>query len=72
MIHAVTLRIEINENGQDSLGLSYLTDSLGECARSLEDHEASSTEPVLGLVPDQDDPGRFAWSITAESYPPIG
>ena len=68
MIHAVTLRIRINENSQDALGLSYLTDALGECARSLEDHEASQNEPVLGLVEDEDDPGRYAWEIVTESY----
>lgn len=65
MVHAITLRIPVRPHTD----LAYVTDALGECVRSLECEEA---QHPLGLVPDPDDPGRYAWAIVAESYPAIG
>lgn len=67
-MHAITLRIRVRDEGIN--GLSWITDSLGEAARELEVHEAEKRTPPLGLVPDPDDPGRFAWEIVVESYAP--
>jgi hypothetical protein len=68
-MHAVVLRIQVQEPAH----LAHLTDALGECARELEAHEARATDERsgvtrLGLVPDPDEPGRFAWEIVTESY----
>jgi hypothetical protein len=62
-MHAVTLRIRVT----DDRALALLTDSLGELARELE-HTQSEGRTDLGLVPDQDDPGRYWWEIVTESY----
>lgn len=67
MIHALVLRIPVTADAD----LGYLTDALGETARNLE-VVAADHPNRLGLVLDRDDPGRFAWSIVAESYPGIG
>lgn len=64
--HSIVLRIKVAD--VSLLGLSYITDSLGECARELEAHQAEGQLPRLGLIPDLDDAGRFSWEIVAESY----
>lgn len=61
-MHAITLRIRVS----DDRGLSWIAESLGECARDLEAHEAEGND--IGLVPDPDDPGRYGWEIVSESY----
>lgn len=65
-MHAIVLRIRVQDGFEEAA--SWITDSLGECARDLEAHEAEGNSPKLGLVPDPDDPGRFAWEIVAESH----
>lgn len=65
MTHAIVLRIPVNPEGHKA---SLLTDAMGEFARNLEADEADENQPNVGLVPDDDDPGRFAWSIVHESY----
>lgn len=64
--HAIVLRIRVTGEGDHA----WITDSLGECARDLEAHEADGSTPALGLVADPDDEGRFSWEIVAESYSP--
>lgn len=65
--HAITLRIKVKPNAN----IDYITDTLGECARDLEATESSESSPQhLGLVPDENDPGRYAWEVVAESYTP--
>lgn len=66
-MHAITLRIRVTGNGDTA----WITDALGECARELEAHEANGSSPTLGLIADSNDPGRYAWEIVAESYPPL-
>lgn len=68
-VHAIVLRIPVSTD-LSSEGRAWITDALGECARDLEASEAHNGG--LGLIPDPDDEGRYAWSIVAESYPGIG
>lgn len=65
MTHAIVLRILVNTADHNA---SLLTDAMGEFARNLEADETDDSQPNIGLVPDDDDPGRFAWSIVHESY----
>jgi hypothetical protein len=64
--HAIVLRVQVTGDGDHA----WITDALGECARDLEAHEADGESPRLGLIHDDDDPGRFAWEIVAEVYSP--
>lgn len=63
--HALVLRIPVEAGAN----LALLSDAMGEFARDLESIEPAEN---VGLVPDFDDPGRYAWSIVAEAYPGIG
>lgn len=58
----VTLRVAIDDT-HDSAGL---TDALGEFMRELELDEDRGDVDKLGLVPDENDPGRYDWSFSIQ------